>query len=71
MAAHALPSHSELDVFQQNEGRKIMTLKLSKEFFEEGDQGVVEFMKIVVNVNQKNGIDLHEWTVKSMYMAQV
>ena len=70
MAAPALLCGSQLDVLQENEGRKIMTLKLSKEYFEE-EQGVIEFMKVVVNVNQSNGIVLQEWTVKSMYMAQV
>ena len=71
MAAHTLPPGSQLDVFQKNEGRKIMTLKLSKDHFEEEELGVIEFMKVVVNVNQNNGIDLHELTVKSMYMTQV
>ena len=71
MAGPVLPYGSELDVFQENEGRKIMTLKLSKEYFEEEEQGVVEFMKVVVNVNRDNGIDLQEWIVKSMYMTQV
>ena len=71
MAAPALPRGSELDVFQENEGQKIITLKLSKEFFEEEQQGIIDFVKVVVNANQSNGIVLQEWTVKSMYMAQV
>ena len=71
MAVHGFPSDSELNVFQENEGQKIMTLKLSKEYFEEEDQGVIEFVKVVVDVNRSNGIVLQELTVKSMYMAQV
>ena len=71
MAAPALPCGSELDIFQEDEARKIMTLKLSKSYFEEEEQGVVEFVKFVVNANKSNGIVLQEWTIKSMYMAKV
>ena len=53
MPAPALPYGSELDVVQENEGRKVMTLKLRKQGFEEKEQSVMEFVGIVVDVNQK------------------
>lgn len=66
MAAFALPYGSELYVFQQNEEGKIMAVKLSKEYFEEGERSVMDFLKVVVvDVIQSNGIMLLEWTVKS------
>ena len=71
MAALAIPFGSELDMFQQNEEGKVMTLKLSKEYVEEGDQSVMKFLEVVVDVKRKNGVTLHEWTVKYMYMVQV
>ena len=71
MVASALPCGSELYVFQQNGDGKIMDVKLSKEYFEEGEQSVMGFLKVVVDVIKRNGIMLLEWTVKSMYMAQV
>lgn len=50
---------------------KITTLDLSKEYFEEAGQGIIEYSQLVTMENDKADIILSEKMVNHLYTAQV
>lgn len=52
-------------------GRKITTLELTKEYFEEADQGIVEYSEFLTSENDKTGIKLDERMVNHLFTTQV
>ena len=52
-------------------GRVITTLTLSKEYFEEADQGIVEYSELLTKENDKKGIKVNERMVNHLYTTQV
>ena len=52
-------------------GREITTLRLRKEYFEEADQGIVEYSKLLTTENDKLDVVLSEKMVNHLYTIQV
>lgn len=52
-------------------GREITTLRLRKEYFEEADQGIVEYSELLTTENDKLDIVLSEKMVNHLYTIQV
>ena len=52
-------------------GREITTLVLTKDYFEEADQGIVEYSEFLTSENDKIGIKLDERMVNHLFTTQV
>lgn len=52
-------------------GKEIKTLELSKEYFEDADQGIVEYSQLLTAENDKLGIYLDERMVNHLFTIQV
>ena len=55
----------------ESDGTTVKTLELSREFFEEDEQGVEVFAKAVTALNDEDGMILDEDTTNFLYLVQV
>lgn len=52
-------------------GRQITTLELTKEFFEEAEQGIVDYSEFLTTENDEMGVNLDERMVNHLFTTQV